>query len=334
MHSNTKNHLSNEEIKKLVKINFGNDCEASDIQELKGGMFNAIYAMNRVKEGDTIVLKVGVVPGTRLLTYEQDVMPTEVECYRLIHEQTTVPVPEILTSDLTKQHIKSNYFFMTAMEGVPLSQVSGKMKRSNLDHIKAELAGYLAQLHQIKGSYYGYFTEDPERQYGTWKEAFFQMVEMILQDGKNHHVQIPFDRIRNALKTHENLLEMQNAPSLVEYDCHEGNIFVKQTGGIYHIEGIVDFERAFWGDPAADLPAAFILTDDIRKEQAFLNAYVEASEELSLFSETEVKKYLLYRMYILTIMAAETFRYGWTYGKLQGAWAKKELDKCLQELER
>ena len=220
------------------------------------GKLHYEYGYDRVKlrqpEQDWIVLKVGVVPGTKLLTYEQDVMLTEVECYRMIREQTNVLVPEILASDFSKQHIKSNYFFMTAMEGALLSQVSKKMEKSNLDQIKVELAGYLAQLHQIKGSYYGYFTEDPKYQYGTWKEAFFQMFEMVLQDGKEHQVRLPYDRIRNALKRHEKLLEMLKSPALVEYDCHEGNIFVKKTGGKYRIEGILDFERAFWGDPAAD----------------------------------------------------------------------------------
>ena len=111
MKSKTKNLLSEGEIKKLVKVNFGDSCEVSGIEELKGGMFNAIYLVrlvdgarngsvgagreNRTKGLDKVVLKVGVIPGTTLLTYERDVMPTEVECYRLIREQTSVPVPEV-----------------------------------------------------------------------------------------------------------------------------------------------------------------------------------------------------------------------------------------------
>ena len=33
----------------------------------------------------------------------------------------------------------------------------------------------------------------------------------------------------------------------------EGNIFVDQIKGEYHIVGITDFERAFWGDPLMEL---------------------------------------------------------------------------------
>jgi len=205
------------------------------------------------------------------------------------------------------------------------------MSKENLDGIKQELAGYLAQIHGIKGPYFGYFSEKEAYQYKTWKEAFMQMFAQILQDGRAHEVKLPYERIESVLKQNLNCLEDLAEPALVEYDCHEGNIFVKKVGENYRIEGILDFERAFFGDPIADFPAAFILTDDIRKEKVFLDAYLKASGNTQ-YSEKDVKRYQLYRMYILTIMAAETFRYGFLYAKLQGGWAKKEIAKCLDEL--
>ena len=114
MKSRTKNLLTKQEIRKLVKINFGNACEIGRIEELKGGMFNAIYKISRVKEMDQSVLKVGAAPKTPLLTYEKDIMRTEVECYRLIKEHTNVPVPAVLAYDFSRKHIESSYFFMTA----------------------------------------------------------------------------------------------------------------------------------------------------------------------------------------------------------------------------
>lgn len=348
MKSKTKNLLSEGEIKKLVKVNFGDSCEVSGIEELKGGMFNAIYLVrlvdgarngsvgagreNRTKGLDKVVLKVGVIPGTTLLTYERDVMPTEVECYRLIREQTSVPVPEVLAHDFSKTHIKSNYFFMTALEGVPLSAVSKKMEKENLGRVKAELARHLEQIHHVKGGYYGYFSDDPACQYSTWKEAFSRMFRQILADAREHKVKLPYQRIEDVLKANLFYLEECDSPSLVEYDCHEGNVFVREWENGYEIEGIVDFERSFWGDAMADFPAAFILTDDIRKETEFLDAYLKASGREE-FTGADWKRFLLYRMYICVIMAAETFRYGAVYAKMQGTWAKAQVEKCLKGLE-
>lgn len=331
MKSRTKNRLSENKIKELVRIHFGRECETGEITELTGGMFNAIYRIERKNEKDAVVLKVGVIPDTTLLTYERDIMPVEVECYRMIREQTTVPVPEVLAYDFSKRYIESNYFFMTELKGEPFSKVMKKMGQENADRIREELAGYLYQIHGIKGKYFGYFTKDERRQYSTWKEAFFHMFRQILADGREHRVKLPYARIMAALQRHDGSLEDVREPSLVEYDCHEGNIFVKKTGNSYTIEGILDFERAFWGDPIADFPTAFVFTDDIRKETAFLNTYLRVSGR-NAYTETDAVKYQLYRMYILTIMAAETFRYGFLYGKLQGMWAKWQLRKCLRIL--
>lgn len=331
MKSKTKNRLSENKIKELVRIHFGRECETGEITELTGGMFNAIYRIERKNEKDAVILKVGVIPDTTLLTYERDIMPVEVECYRMIREQTTVPVPEVLAYDFSKRYIESNYFFMTELKGEPFSKVMKKMGQENADRIREELAGYLYQIHGVKGKYFGYFTKDERRQYSTWKEAFFHMFRQILADGREHRVKLPYARIMAALQRYEGCLEDVTEPLLVEYDCHEGNIFVKKTGNSYTIEGILDFERAFWGDPIADFPTAFVFTDDIRKETAFLNAYLRVSGR-NAYTETDAVKYQLYRMYILTIMAAETFRYGFLYGKLQGMWAKWQLRKCLRIL--
>lgn len=331
MKSKTKNRLSENKIKELVRIHFGRECETGEITELTGGMFNAIYRIERKNEKDAVILKVGVIPDTTLLTYERDIMPVEVECYRMIREQTTVPIPEVLAYDFSKRYIESNYFFMTELKGEPFSKVMKKMGQENADRIREELAGYLYQIHGVKGKYFGYFTKDERRQYSTWKEAFFHMFRQILADGREHRVKLPYARIMAALQRYEGCLEDVTEPVLVEYDCHEGNIFVKKTGNSYTIEGILDFERAFWGDPIADFPTAFVFTDDIRKETAFLNAYLRVSGR-NAYTETDAVKYQLYRMYILTIMAAETFRYGFLYGKLQGMWAKWQLRKCLRIL--
>ena len=215
MKSKTKNRLSENKIKELVRIHFGRECETGEITELTGGMFNAIYRIERKNEKDAVILKVGVIPDTTLLTYERDIMPVEVECYRMIREQTTVPVPEVLAYDFSKRYIESNYFFMTELKGEPFSKVMKKMGQENADRIREELAGYLYQIHGVKGKYFGYFTKDERRQYSTWKAAFFHMFRQILADGREHRVKLPYARIMAALQRHDGSLEDVREPSLV-----------------------------------------------------------------------------------------------------------------------
>lgn len=329
--SRTKNRITNQKIEELTKLHFGQDCGITQIQELEGGMFSAVYLIEMEKGAGDLVLKIGPAPEAPLLTYEQNVMPTEVECLRLIREQTSIPTPEVLAYDFSKTALNSNYFFMTALEGVTLDRVSKSMSRENLVKVKAELGRYLAQLHQIKGSYYGYFTQDPAQQFSTWKEAFSHMFDQLLCDAEARKTRLPYAKIRQVLSDCKVYLKELEIPSLVDFDCHEGNIFVKQVGGSYQIVGIVDFERAFWGDPIGDFPAAFVLADNLDQERDFLCAYMTAVDK-TIYSNADAMRYLLYRLYLLTVMATETFRYDPVYAKAQGTWARRNIAKCLRKL--
>lgn len=333
MKSKTKNSLSDEKIIHLVKANFGKKTEVGKIEELKGGMFNSAYQIERTNIGDTIILKVSVRPGTPVLSYEKDLMRTEIEVYRMISEQTSVPVPRILCADFSKRHIDSDYFFMTALKGEVMTGLQKKLSKENLNAIKKDLGNYFAQIHRIKGTYFGYFTVEPSRQFASWKEAFVNMYHDILNDGKAHGVSLPYARIERVLEKTSGLLDAIHEPSLVDYDLWTGNIFLIKNGNGYQIEGIVDFERAFWGDPYADFPPIFMLSEDIWKDPVFWNSYSAASATQKEITIDDQVRITLYKMYIWLIMAVETYRYGFLYGLLQKIYAKRVVMKYLKQLE-
>jgi aminoglycoside phosphotransferase (APT) family kinase protein len=333
MKSRTKNFLTDEQIINLVKVNFGDNCEVGKIIELKGGMFNSAYLIERPIENDKIVLKVSLKPGTKTLTYERDPMPTEVAVFKMVEEKTNIPTPRILAFDFSKKHIPSNYFFMTALEGIAMHKVQKKMSEENLVELKKELAGYLAQLHQIQGEYFGYFTQDEKYQYKTWKEAFVSMMTMLLNDGKRNGTKLPYDRYEKVLQEKSNYLEDIKVASLVDYDLWAGNVFVKQQGEKFVIEGIIDFERAFWGDPLADFGGSVMLLDHIFEEEDVWKIYKEKSNfNQEITKEAQIRSNF-YRLYIFTIMAAETFRYGFLYSKIQTFFSIKNIKQCLTKLE-
>jgi len=331
MRSVTKIQLSRTQIEQLVKANFGNECEIGLITELKGGFFNTAYAIERKTEQDTIVLKVSVAKDTPILSYEKNTMGTEIEVFKLLSEQTTIPIPRLLSSDFSLKLIPRPYFFMTMLKGVSLNKV--KLSNENRDAINRELAEYFAQIHQIKGKYFGYFSSDPREKFETWKTAFFTMFKNILNDGKQRNIRLPYDRYEKVLCAHANAFDPVQSSLLVDYDLHPGNIFVTKKGEEYTIEGIVDFERAFWGDPYAEFPAAFLFIDDIRKNPVFWTAYRNRRNiDHDLIKEEEIR-ILFYRMYLFTIMCVEIYRYGFFYAKLQYLICKGVVKKCLRKLE-
>jgi len=332
MKSRTKSHLSEEQIKELVKVNFGDTFQVGKIKELKGGMFNSAFLIENQNNSEKMVLKVSVDEKTPILSYEKATMETEVEVYKLISSQTNIPAPKVLGWDFSKQYITCNYFFMTALDGEIMTKV--RLSKDNRNEIMEELANCFASLHKIKEQYYGYFREDKELQFKTWKDGFCQMLEMILSDGRKHGIKLPYDRYEKQWKDKSKYFEDIKEPVLVNYDLHPGNIFLKKQGEKYVIEGIVDFERAFWGDAYADFPAAFLFTKDISKEVVFWTAYKKAAGIDHDLTKEEKIRLLFYRLYIFTIMQVEVYRYGFLYSRLQGSLCRLASNKCLKELEQ
>ena len=334
MQSSTKSLLSREEIVKLVRVNFGDLSQVGNIVELKAGMFNSAYLIERINEKDKIVLKVSVAPGAPTLSYEKDPMPTEVAVYKMVAEQTNIPTPKLLACDFSKQHISCNYFFMTAFTGEPMNKVMKKISKENHEEIKMELGSYFAQLHQIKGSYFGYFTNDEKYQFSSWREAFLHMMQMIIKDGKMHKVKLPYGRIERVLKEKIHYLDQIKQPVLVDYDLWTGNTFVKKIQDRYVMEGIIDFERAFWGDPYADFSATYLFTKDIRKEVTLWKAYQAKTGIYSEITREDIIRMNLYKLYLLTIMMVETYRYDFMVGFIQRNLSKLFMKRVLKELEK
>lgn len=332
MKSHTKTVLSNDQILQLVKTHFGENSEIKSIKELKGGFFNSAYAIERINEEDAIILKVSAQKSSRLLTYEKDLMRTEVEVYRLLAEKTTVPIPKLLAFDFSRIIVPCDYFFMSRLTGETMNHV--RLSKSENEEIQKELADYIAQIHGIQGTYFGYFSQDSDTQYTSWKKAFLHMFDDLLKDGMERNIRLPYETYRTILEKQASILDTVQQPSLVDFDLHPGNIFLKKQNGKYVIEGIVDFERAFWGDPYAEFPAAFLMISDVRNNPVFWKEYRKNQQIDHDFTRSEEMKSQLYRLYLFTIMCVEIGRYGFFYSRFQSFFSKTVIKHCLAQIKR
>ena len=86
------------------------------------------------------------------------------------------------------------------------------------------------------------------------------MVEEILGDGERRDVDLgwDYDTVRAVVSKHADCLDQVTEPRFVEWDLWDGNVMVRAG----KIVGILDHERAFYGDPliehgfnAVELPA-------------------------------------------------------------------------------
>ena len=107
---------------------------------------------------------------------------------------------------------------------------------------------------------------------------------------------------------------------LLHKDLWKGNIFVDpQTA---KIQGIVDCERAIYGNVLLELVCGELLQDTIFLNNFIGRTYLEKDEQI---------RTVLYRIYLYLILVIEcSFR---QYDlEDSDKWAREQLDKALEEL--
>ena len=293
----TNNSQEIDLIKKIVCKAFNNleiSLKADSVNELTEGCYNSAY--NIILENDLeVILKVSPKPKSKVLFYEGNIMNTEVTALKLVKNNTTVPVPKIYFYDTSKAICSSDYFFMEKIPGCTLLSLQDTLLDDEKNKILFELGVFHKEINSLTGTYYGY-PGRKELQGKTWPEAFMKMFNSLLSDGKTNNVNIgiSYEGIYEIVKNNLYCLNDITKPHLVHWDLWDGNIFIEDS----KISGIIDFERALWGDPLMEY--YFNEIPDNKVPKSFLDGY-----GICHFTANEVRKRILYNIYLYLIMTIE-----------------------------
>lgn len=294
MESASKTRVSQAVAQQIVQRAFGENALLRDFIELHEGYFSAAYRLG-LDDGRCFVLKVSPPRDVRVLRYEYDVISAEVTVMRLVRQQTKLPVAEVLAFDTSCELVASPYMLVSFLPGQSLSSLGDQVSASEREAIDRELGDYMRQLHAITGDSFGLAHPQAQR-FSTWREAFLNLFELILLDGEEKDIPLPnsYAQIRILLQRVAPVLDNVSTSSLVHWDMWDGNIFVDDQ--YQHITGLIDFERAMWGDP-------LIENQYIRLSEpaAYLQGYGK-----SLFVDQQARdRRLLYNLYLFSILIIE-----------------------------
>lgn len=310
MKSTTKTVLDTEIIQKIMEKHFGT-VQVQKVTELTEGWFNAIYVVEYTKgdEEVTVVLKTGVETGKYVLTYEKNLMQAELQVYDLLQD-TIIPTADILARDFSHDVIDCDYFIMEYLTGDNWGHLDASLIPENRDLLVAELAEYTAALHQIKGKWFGYLKDDTFYQYPTWREAFQGMVQMMIDDGKAQNLDLPYDELLAALEPYLYLMDDIQEPCLVNFDMWTKNIMLKKKEDevYYHIDAIIDLERAFYGDPKADFISSNTVVGDVSTCQNFMDHYSKISGKEFTYTQRDRVRHAMYWLYLIIMGGVEVYR--------------------------
>jgi len=262
MESKTKNKKTREQIEGMVRRAFdGLSLAAGEdaVTELKEGWFNAAYNI-RLSDGREVILKIAPPQNAEVMTYEKNLMTTEVAAMRLVRQNPLIPAPEVYFFDQARDLCDADYFFMEKIQGENLAHVKEYLPVEVQEAIDFQIGEIVREINKFQGTYFGY-DGNPALQANTWKDAFAKIMDALFEDAARKNVVFDFsyEEIRAAISKHIPALEEITKPCLVHWDAWNSNFFVRDG----RVTGIIDFERALWAEPLMEAQFRRYHTRDI-----------------------------------------------------------------------
>ncbi len=244
--SMTKGTVAEETINRMTQKAFGES--ALGMEELKEGYFNIAYRV-WLKDRE-VVLKIAPSPEIQVMTFEKNIMFSEVDSMGMVARRTDVPVPRVFFYDSGCNILDREYFFMEMLRGQSLSSLRDSLPEERKQEIYRQLGQYTRQLNQIQGERFGYYGQ-PDRQGPEWFEVFRDMVRDTYRDAGRKDIPMPAEEAGTLklLERDRAIFDAVKTPRFVHWDIWAGNVFIADG----KVEGIIDFERCLWGDPLMEV---------------------------------------------------------------------------------
>jgi len=202
------------------------------------------------------VLRVAPPDSVRQLFYEYRMMRQEPRIHARLLAETSVPVPPIVAHDFSRNRVDRDYLLMPRLDGRPLSEASlGDGARASA---LRQWGHYVAQIHELTdpAGRFGYLGEhECMASQASWREAFAVMYRKELDDivACGVYDRGTADEAMGLLEAHLDRFEHCQTSRLMHGDLWVTNLMVAPDG---RVTGVIDFDRACWGDVEWDLAIA------------------------------------------------------------------------------
>ena len=244
--------LSEPQAKQLVSQLLG----AGDfrVTQFGAGKFSQTFSVTG--QDGQFVLRVAPPDELLQLFYEYRMMRQEPGIHARLAAETSVPAPPIIAHDFTRKLIDRDYLIMPKLPGAPLGQAG--LSQDGRARALRQWGSYVAQIHTIT---------DPENRFGylgqhncmapqkSWTEAFAVMYRKELDDivAAGVYDEATAQGAMGLLEQHIGVFEHCEVSRLLHGDLWVTNLLVATDG---NVTGVLDFDRACWGDIEWDLAIA------------------------------------------------------------------------------
>lgn len=293
--STTKEYPDASVISKIFNAPISDCC----VTVIRQGYFGNSY---KLTDGRSVYFARTSPPDDYLcLFYEKQMMHQEPDLHSIILDKTDIPVPKVLFYDWSRRLIDKDIIVMEYLPGETLDKKSSSFSLNEYNNCLSQLGGYIRKLHAITGNKHGYIgPHKPMIPQDTWRKAFCIMWEKLVKDcrdcGGYSKEQAEF--VLSVFQKLTDVIPDNISASLMHMDIWSTNILTDRKG---NITGLIDFDRACWGDPELDLAIAQYCG---LLKSSFCDGYGVNTNQV-FESEIRQKLYMLYehQKYIVICMS-------------------------------
>jgi aminoglycoside phosphotransferase (APT) family kinase protein len=227
---------------------FGPSVHVVSARELGGGTFNRTFLITFDRQ--QVILRIAPPPTADLLWNERWLMRREVQIQPFFAAVASL-MPRTLLADFTHQLIDRDYIFQTYLPGERWDDIADRFAPEEELRLWEQFGNLTKAIHGTVGTAFG--DPYPAPEFPTWSQRVVHHLESAAQAMMDE--QLDVTDLQSVLATVQNrtaLLDAIAEPRLLHGDLWLFNILVSQDPEGPSITGILDADRAWWGDPLAD----------------------------------------------------------------------------------
>ncbi|MDF2628253.1 MAG: aminoglycoside phosphotransferase family protein [Symbiobacteriaceae bacterium] len=238
--------LTADQIKAVCRSAFGATAEVLLAQELTSGFFNSTYIVE-IAGMPRFILRVAPAEDAPIFPNERFQMRREYTVQPFLAPVCPL-VPKTVWADFTHNVIDRDFVFQSFIEGDTWGKVRDSLSDAENNAIRRQLGAIARQINSVQGQRFGF--PSPEPGFATWSGALIDFLGGMHQNVTGAGLDdVGSGQLLAWVESHRALFDEIRQPVLCHGDLWPQNVLVRRTAAGVEIVGILDSERAMWGDP-------------------------------------------------------------------------------------